>query len=341
MFALIIGINDYQRKEDSSSLRGAVPDGKAFRDYLMTRLRVPKDQISTLFDEQATRSAIIEAFEDLSENCHINKGDPIFIFYAGHGSQQRPHPDWKEPNAKIEVIIPYNCNTLDRIPAPGSVPAIPDRTIGALIDEIARKKGDNIVGGFECPLEPVLIQIKTVVFDCCNSASGTRSGGHTTLVRSVSLGNLEFDRDTDRNIWDSRSRGARPHDGHSHRGLKSHILISACSSFEEAVEDEGHGRLSMALLKLLHKVSPDELRNCDILANIEPIPQFVPRSPYRNLLPQADGLYLYPDRVLNAKVMPKLDFFLMARSHSLEDFIRYKSKRTPRSIRWLPAMLKE
>ena len=153
MFALIIGINQYQRKEDFSSLRGAVPDGKEFRHYLTTRLRVPEDQISTLFDEEATRSAIIKAFQDLNEDPRINRGDPIFIFYAGHGGQKRPHPDWNEPNEKIEVIVPYDCTS------DGSVEPIPDRTIGLLIDEIARKKGDNIVSGFGRPLNFVLIQI--------------------------------------------------------------------------------------------------------------------------------------------------------------------------------------
>lgn len=153
MFALIIGINKYQWKEDFGPLRGAVPDGQAFQDYLMKRLRVPKDQISTLFDEKATRSAIIQAFRDLSEDGRINTGDPIFIFYAGHGSQKRPPRDWNEPNAKIEVIIPYDC-TSDKTPAPGYVPPIPDRTIGALIDEIAKKKGDNIVSGLGRPLNP-------------------------------------------------------------------------------------------------------------------------------------------------------------------------------------------
>ena len=117
------------------------------------------------------------------------------------------------------------------------------------------------------------------MFDCCNSASGTRGGededDSSTLVRSVFLGDLEFDSNTDRDIWDCDSRGSRPHAGHSHRGLMSHILISACSSSEKAVEHNGRGRLSVALLKLLERVSPDKLRNCDILANIEPIPKLV------------------------------------------------------------------
>ena len=258
-------------------LRGAVPDGQKFQDYLIKRLRVPQDQISTLFDEQATRSAIIQAFKHLSKDHRIKDGDPIFIFYAGHGGQKTPHPDWGEPNEKIEVIVPYDCtdDSDEETPPSGFVPSIPDITIAALINEIAREKGNNIVSALGRPLILILIQIvrnKTVVFDSCHSASGTRSG---TRVRSVSLGDSTFDRNTDSNIWDSHSRGASPYAGSSRRGLKSHILISACSSFEQVVEHEDRGRLSVALLKLLDIISPHKLRYCDILAKIEPIPKSV------------------------------------------------------------------
>lgn len=264
LFALIIGIDTYQSKQ-FPSLRGAVRDGKKFQDYLMKGLRVPEDQISTLFNERATRSAIIEAFKDLSKDCRINEGDPIFIFYAGHGGQKTPHPDWKEPNKKIEVIIPYDCtdDSDSLIPHPVFVPSIPDITIAALINQIATEKGNNI----------------TVVLDSCHSASGTRGGGEnsSTRVRSALLGDLEFDSNTDRDIWDCHSRGTRPYTGSSRRGLKSHMLISACRSFEKAIEHEGRGKLSVALLNLLDVVSPKKLRYCDILPNIERIPEQSPQ----------------------------------------------------------------
>jgi len=118
---------------------------------------------------------------------------------------------------------------------------------------------------------------KTVVFDCCHSASGTRGSedDSSPRVRSVLLGDLELDRNTDRDIWGCHPRGTRPYAGFSHRGLKSHMLISACSSSEKAVEYEGRGRLSVALLKLFNIVSPHTLRYCDILANMDEIPELV------------------------------------------------------------------
>jgi len=53
------------------------------------------------------------------------------------------------------------------------------------------------------------------------------------------------------------------------------MLISACSSSEKAVEYEGRGRLSVALLKLFDDVSPHKLRYREILENIDQIPGLV------------------------------------------------------------------
>ena len=147
LFALIIGINIYQMNH--RTLRGAVPDGKAFKSYLMTRLCVPENHIISLFDHNATRTAIIEGFRKLRDNEDINEGDPIFIFYAGHGSQKLAHPDWDPKGRQIpmEVILPYDCSAVNK-ECPEGVEPIPDHTIGILIDEIAAKKGDNIVSPF-------------------------------------------------------------------------------------------------------------------------------------------------------------------------------------------------
>jgi len=143
LFALIIGINEYQ---NHGNLHGAVPDGKEFKSYLMKRLCVPERNIISLFDHEATRTKIIEGFRKLRDNEDIDEGDPIFIFYAGHGSQKRAHADWvlEGRNLQMEVILPHDCGAVDE-EYPDGVEPIPDRTIGILIDEIAAKKGDNIV----------------------------------------------------------------------------------------------------------------------------------------------------------------------------------------------------
>lgn len=146
LFALIIGINVYQ---NHANLQGAVPDGQEFKSYLMKRLCVPESHIITIFNHHATQTKIIEGFQKLRDNEDIKKGDPIFIFYAGHGSKKPADEDWVREGriAQMEVIVPHDCDTVNE-EHPKGVEPIPDHTIGILIDEIAAKKGDNIVSTF-------------------------------------------------------------------------------------------------------------------------------------------------------------------------------------------------
>lgn len=142
LFALIIGINDYHSPQ-IPSLRSAIHDAMEYKDYLINYLGVPTTQINMLLGKDAQRKAIIEAFESLGNDARINYGDPIFIVYTGHGSEDDPPPDWEsgiQPSC-IQVLVPQ-----DYCAIPGSeVPYIPDRTIGALLEDIARRKGNNIV----------------------------------------------------------------------------------------------------------------------------------------------------------------------------------------------------
>ena len=136
LFALIIGINYY---DNVRSLRGAVPDALSVKRYLEDSLKVPSGQIHTLLGESASRAAIINAFLSFRDDGRIEEGDPILIYYAGHGSQIAS-PEG-EVGSKLQVLLPQDyCARREKY-----VPVITDRTIGALIAQIAQKKGDNIV----------------------------------------------------------------------------------------------------------------------------------------------------------------------------------------------------
>jgi Caspase domain len=104
---------------------------------------VPSSQIHNLRDAEATRAAIIGAFCDLRNDSRIQNGDPILIYFAGHGGECDVPAGWAAGGSKIQMLIPYdfgteinNCN----------VHGIPDRTVAALLDRLAKEKGDNIVG---------------------------------------------------------------------------------------------------------------------------------------------------------------------------------------------------
>ncbi|KAF9240014.1 caspase domain-containing protein [Melanogaster broomeanus] len=223
LFALLIGINSYVSVK-FKKLSGAVGDADAMKDYLEKSLNVPSNQILYLRDQLATRSAIIEAFDSLQNDSRVKRGDPILIFYAGHGGELPPSAGWEAGGvgSKIQYIVPHDYNET----VGEEVYGIPDRTIAALIEGIAQKKGNNI----------------TVIFDCCHSGSSTRNDDRVLtrcadLAHNISLGNGQ-----------GRATNITP--GFAQKGLRSHVLLAACSQDEPAREDVllQRGRFTSALL---------------------------------------------------------------------------------------------
>jgi len=115
-------------------------DAKAVEDFLKSDMGVREDRIRRLHNHAATRDAILKAFKQLSVEETIRVGDPILIYYAGHGGQLPPPENWEVgvPGRKIQAICPYNYGE-------EGIHVIPDRTIGLLLDLICEQKGNNIV----------------------------------------------------------------------------------------------------------------------------------------------------------------------------------------------------
>jgi hypothetical protein len=141
LFALIIGIDEYASPE-VCNLEGAVADALAVKKYLEEDLGIPASQIRLLLNAEATRRAIIQELNNLVTDQRIHRGDPIFVYYAGHGSEADAPKDWKPGGAKIQMLIPHDLRT--NVDSRGTY-GIPDRTISALLSHIAKKWGDNIV----------------------------------------------------------------------------------------------------------------------------------------------------------------------------------------------------
>ncbi|KAF8436543.1 caspase domain-containing protein [Boletus edulis BED1] len=245
LFALVIGIDNYAH---CGKLHGAVRDAKAIKQYLEEELGVSEDRIYTLFDEEATRHAIIKAFRNLQNDQRINKGDPIMIFYSGHGGETNPPHSWGL-DRKIQCLLPQDCE-IGRANLPTDCGPIPDRTIGALIEDIARAKGDNI----------------TVIFDCCHSASGTRRQDAEYIPRSVDL-HCNIPETLDDYIWGSR-HGKMAH-GFAYHGLRSHVLLAACGETELAYEHGGRGLFTSALLATLKSCAVNDLTYAGLLDRIQ------------------------------------------------------------------------
>lgn len=78
-YALIIGIDNY--KGSWTPLKNAVNDAKAVENTLKNKYKF--DYFKTLYNEQATRTSIIQQMEWLVEN--VKPSDNVLIYYSGHG----------------------------------------------------------------------------------------------------------------------------------------------------------------------------------------------------------------------------------------------------------------
>ncbi|RXW11756.1 hypothetical protein EST38_g14099 [Candolleomyces aberdarensis] len=277
-------------------LKGATRDADAVNNYLQTDLRVPEDQIINLRNGSATRSEIIAAFKSMRNNSRIKHMDPILIYFAGHGGESG---DSSAP--KTQSLIPVDFS-------PKKVYPIPDRTVAALINGIAQKRGNNI----------------TVILDCCHSGSGTRGGSNDeSIVRGCQLDDGAIPDHLDLDILKDSSadtRGLSIAKGFAVKDMRSHILLAACSANELAREDtvkrgpdsDARGRFTAALLTLLRSVSPNQITYSDVLTRIPSI---------NGQNPQCEGYH--KNRILFDKQVRATKFFafevnLVDKSYILE-----------------------
>ncbi|HEY9362157.1 MAG TPA: caspase family protein, partial [Chitinophagaceae bacterium] len=93
--ALIIGIDTYKPDGESAAadagraswmnLDGCVNDAASVKDLVVAKYAFANNNVTTLFNQEASRSRIISELTRLAKEA--KKGDVIFIYYAGHGSQ--------------------------------------------------------------------------------------------------------------------------------------------------------------------------------------------------------------------------------------------------------------
>jgi hypothetical protein len=85
----------------------------------------------------------LKAFEDLGNDDRIKcNQSSILIFYAGHGGETEAPTGWEAAGSKVQMILPVNYGNVE---GSGVVQGIPDRTISRLLEDLAEKKGNNIV----------------------------------------------------------------------------------------------------------------------------------------------------------------------------------------------------
>ncbi|MDQ6684841.1 MAG: polysaccharide deacetylase family protein, partial [Pseudomonadota bacterium] len=85
--ALVVGIDRYAKWP---GLHHAVRDAKSIQEALVTRFGFRAENVTTLYDAEATRANILRALNDkLADGGKVKRDDRVMVFFAGHGSTRK------------------------------------------------------------------------------------------------------------------------------------------------------------------------------------------------------------------------------------------------------------
>ena len=154
IFGLIVAIDQYPDPV-LPNLSGCINDAENIHEFLLSTSSVPPGGILVLRNEEATRDAIIAAFNShFIHNKNIAYGDAMVFFFGGHCYQMHlPNSGGGTDVQVLSAIVPYNndnqCNATllhqDHGSLNMSMIGIPSTTIDALMRRIAIERGDNLV----------------------------------------------------------------------------------------------------------------------------------------------------------------------------------------------------
>ena len=99
-YALVIGIGDYPAKTGFTTLTYPRKDAGGMAVFLTAQ----GFEVTTLYDEQATRRAILSQLEDNIAS-RLGPDDRVLVFFSGHGQTR------KIGNTEYGYIIPYDADT--------------------------------------------------------------------------------------------------------------------------------------------------------------------------------------------------------------------------------------
>jgi hypothetical protein len=178
-YALLVGVSRYPSLDAQQQLKGPANDVRLYQQLLQER-GVPPANIRLLADgvdgaALPTRTAIMQSFEELA--AQARDGDFVFVFFAGHGSQQPEAVGMaEEADGLDEIFLPRDVGRWES-QSRSVKNALTDNDIGAAIQRIQAR------GAFVW-----------AVFDTCHA--GTMARGAPLAyqhARQVSPGVLGID----------------------------------------------------------------------------------------------------------------------------------------------------
>ncbi|KAH6913890.1 caspase domain-containing protein [Coprinopsis sp. MPI-PUGE-AT-0042] len=247
VFALVIGLDNY-KSGSIWNLHYCVDDAKRVEHWLHDTLEVPKENIKVLLDNQATKENIECAFMDhLVNNSSIQHGDAILVYFAGHGSHVPAPRDWYHGMRKqrtVEVLCTYDHDIRDA-QGLGRIAGLSDRSVHAMLNDLAEAKGDNIA---------------FIVDSCFNPSQTPENIRERSRTRWTPTAKATGD-DLYRGLWPSaRADLQQSRFGFLEPSPTNYVVLAACSPGNIAVEGREGGHFTAAFLQAaaavpLHRTS--------------------------------------------------------------------------------------
>ena len=215
--ALLVGVGTYDNPQ-ISNLRCLEADIALMRRTLVEQLGTRPEDILVLTNQQATASAVAEAFQR-----HLIRQagpkDRVIFYFTGHGSQVQDH-NGDEADGQDEVLVTY----------------------GAKWQDSASFITDDHLRGW---LESSRCAQAITILDCCHAGTGTRSA-NGPLIKACDLG------------YDATQKGAFAYlprqNGFQRLNTNEgtfKTLIAACSAEEKALGPATGSLLTSALCQQL------------------------------------------------------------------------------------------
>jgi len=149
--ALLIGINQYDAKNEWLPLNGCVNDVELQKQLLIHRFNFNSKDIVTLTDRQATRANIIDAIGEISSQ--VLPDDVVIVHFSGYGSRIKSQPSLVPVDGSFasanETVNDITLQTFILL-----LQAIATDKITCIIDAGYTSFGNPIIGNFRIRARP-------------------------------------------------------------------------------------------------------------------------------------------------------------------------------------------
>lgn len=259
LYALIVGVNEYQ----DSPLSGCVRDAESVKSYLENSIvssQFEKTHLKMLLNSDATKQEIITGFRE-----HLNQaeqGDTVVFYFSGHGGREKTEYPIFQSGEIDDNLGSLICSGFTAKSKELHQFLLSNKEIRYLIQPLANQQG--------VPHAHVVM-----IFDCCHSGSNTRSieteelpSKSRQIMRSAMPGRTmdQFLFAEDPALLYSLQEEGKSLDSLLPQG--EHVMLAACREVELAWETSrgpSRGVFTDALLHVLTqhqgKISYQELQS--------------------------------------------------------------------------------